>query len=97
MLSACQSADYRYLHMATGVSLGNLSQHLTKLEAAGLITIEKTFVKKRPRTVAQITTDGRQAIEEHWRRLDAARQSAADWKKKQEAEVTAELVPVPQG
>jgi len=86
-LTACHSADFVYLHSLTGLSLGNLSQHLTKLEAAGFITIEKTFVKKRPRTVVQLTTGGRQAIDEHWRRLDEARQSAT------ELRVKLELVP----
>ena len=53
-------------------------------KAAGFITIEKTFVKKRPRTVVQLTTGGRQAIDEHWRRLDEARQLVAEWRTKLE-------------
>ena len=77
-LAACRSADFVYLRRLTGLSLGNLSQHLTKLEAARLITIEKTFYKKRPRTIAQLSDAGRQALDDYWRRLDEARKWAAN-------------------
>jgi DNA-binding PadR family transcriptional regulator len=96
VLSACGSADFLYLHRATGLNLGNLSVHLTKLEAAGFITIEKTFANNRPLTTVQLTTGGWEAFEEYWRRLDETRKSLADWKKKQEAEVRLKLVPVKQ-
>ena|SRR5437870_4949716 len=86
-LTACHAADYLYLQSVTGLSPGNLSQHLAKLEAAGFITIEKMFVKKRPRTEVQITTNGQEAIDEHWRRLDEARESVAERR--------AKLKPVP--
>lgn len=78
-LSACRSADFVYLQSLTGLTQGNLSQHLAKLEAAGVIAIEKTFVKKTPRTVLQLTADGRRAIDQHWRRLEQMRRSAAQW------------------
>ncbi len=38
---------------ATGFSNGNMSLHLSKLEAAGLITIHEDFVRKRPQTRAE--------------------------------------------
>ncbi len=81
MLSACVEADFTFLQRATGLSQGNLSQHLSKLEDAGLLTIQKDFVGKRPRTRAAITTEGREAIEAHWARLARIRQTALQWRR----------------
>ena len=61
-LSACERADFLYLQRLTGLSRGNLSSHLSKLEAAGLIAIEKEFVGKIPTTRVEPTRDGRAAI-----------------------------------
>ena len=78
-LSACVSADFVFLQRLTGLQSGNLSQHLAKLEQAGLITLTKAFANKYPQTTAQITPSGRTAIDEHWARLDALTKAAADW------------------
>jgi DNA-binding transcriptional ArsR family regulator len=78
-LSACASADFVFLQRLTGVQAGNLSQHLVKLEQAGLIALSKAFNGKYPQTTAQITDAGRTAIDEHWQRLDALRHAAATW------------------
>ena len=78
-LSACDSADYLYLQSLTDLTKGNLSQHLLKLEAAGFISIEKTFVRRMPRTMLRLTTEGRTAIDEYWRRLEQMRQSVDQW------------------
>ena len=63
-----------FLQRATGLTKGNLSSHLTKLEDAGLVTIEKRFVRKKPNTKAALTPAGRQRIARHW---DAARSPQA--------------------
>jgi DNA-binding MarR family transcriptional regulator len=76
-LSACKSADFLYLQRLIGLTPGNLSSHLTKLEEAGLIWIEKEIRGKRPHTRAGLTDAGREAIERHWRQLQALRESAA--------------------
>jgi DNA-binding transcriptional ArsR family regulator len=78
-LSACHSADFVFLQRLTGVQAGNLSQHLVKLEQAGMITLSKAFNGKYPQTTAQITDAGRSAIDEHWKRLDALRSAATSW------------------
>ncbi len=75
-LSSCQSADFTFLQRLTGLTKGNLSSHLSKLEEAGLITIEKRFVGKTPNTRISITSIGEQAIERHWQLLDRLRQDA---------------------
>ncbi len=75
-LSACKSADFVFLQRLTALQAGNLSQHLVKLEQAGLITLSKAFNGKYPQTTAEITSQGRRAIDEHWKRLDALRKAA---------------------
>jgi DNA-binding MarR family transcriptional regulator len=61
-LSVVSRADFLYVMRETGLSQGNLSSHLAKLEAAGYVTVEKTFVGKMPRTVLQLTDAGRAAL-----------------------------------
>jgi len=78
-LAACKSADFTYLLSLTGLANGHLSQRLARLESGGLITLEKTFARKMPRTVIRITPDGRRAVDEHWRRLGQMRRSARRW------------------
>ena len=68
-LSACQSADFLFLQRLTGLTAGNLSSHLTRLEEAGLLWIDKQIVGKRPKTTAGLTDKGRAAIEDHWQQL----------------------------
>ncbi len=79
-LSACAKADFLFLQRITGLSKGNLSSHLSKLEQAGLIEIEKRFVDKRTQTLAYLTGAGREAIEGYWQEMEALRQSAARWR-----------------
>jgi DNA-binding MarR family transcriptional regulator len=76
VLSAAASADFVYLQRATGLTKGNLSSHLTKLEAAGLVEIEKRFVERRPNTLVRLTEAGRTGIRDHWARLDDLRRNA---------------------
>jgi DNA-binding MarR family transcriptional regulator len=78
-LSACRSADFVYLQSLTRSTSGNLSQHLTKLQAGGLIDIEKTIVRKMPRTVVRLSSEGRRAIDQYWQRLKQMRQAAIRW------------------
>ncbi len=73
-LSACSGADFTFLLQLTGLSKGNLSSHLTKLEAAGLVQIEKRFVGKTPNTLVSLTPKGEEAINRHWQLLDKLRQ-----------------------
>jgi DNA-binding transcriptional ArsR family regulator len=62
ILSAVEEADFLYLLQATGLTRGNLSSHLTRLETAGYVAIEKSFAGKMPRTVCRLTGEGRQAL-----------------------------------
>jgi DNA-binding transcriptional ArsR family regulator len=61
-LHAVESADFLFIERQTGLTRGNLSSHMGKLEAAGYIEIKKEFVDKIPRTLLSITDDGRTAL-----------------------------------
>lgn len=77
-LSACQSADFLYLQRITGLSKGNLSAHLTRLENGDVVEIEKSR-GTRPRTTISLTGSGRTAVDEHWARLLRLRSEASGW------------------
>ncbi|HAL30848.1 MAG TPA: transcriptional regulator [Coriobacteriia bacterium] len=62
VLSVAESADFTYLMRETELTRGNLSVQLSRLEEAGYIAIEKTFVGKTPRTTARMTPEGREAF-----------------------------------
>jgi len=68
-LAVVTRADFLYVMRETGLSQGNLSSHLSKLEAAGYVSVEKTFVGKVPRTVLQLTQEGREALRSYRSRL----------------------------
>jgi len=73
VLSSVNDADFVFLQRATGLTKGNLSSHLTKLEEAGLVAIEKRFVRKKPNTNIALTEVGRMRITQHWEQLDHLR------------------------
>jgi DNA-binding MarR family transcriptional regulator len=73
VLSSVKSADFVFLQRTTGLSKGNLSSHLSKLEEADLVKIEKSFVHKRPNTNIALTAAGRKGIGNHWKQLDRLR------------------------
>jgi DNA-binding transcriptional ArsR family regulator len=79
-LSACKSADFLFLQRLTGLTAGNLSSHLSKLEEGGLVKVDKQFVGKKPNTLVQLTDRGRAAVERHWKQLESLRRSAKVWK-----------------
>ena len=61
-LNAVESADFLFVERQTGLTRGNLSSHMSKLEEAGYIEISKEFVDKIPRTLLRITEQGRAAL-----------------------------------
>ena len=78
-LSACERADFLFLLRITGLTKGNLSSHLSKLEEAGLVEIEKRFVEKKTQTLVRLSDAGRQSVEGYWREMEEIRESAARW------------------
>ena len=63
ILYVVKSADFLYLEKQTGMTRGNLSSHLSKLEAARYISVEKKFVDKIPRTLYHLSRPGRKAFQ----------------------------------
>ncbi len=76
-LSACKSADFLFLQRLIGLTAGNLSSHLSRLEEAGLVWVVKEILEKRSHTRVGLTSAGRQAIDRHWRQLEGLRARAA--------------------
>lgn len=64
-LYVVDSIDFVYLKRVTGLSWGNLSTHLTKLEEGGYVKIVKTFQDKKPNTMIELTEEGRQAFRKY--------------------------------
>ncbi len=64
-LYVVESADFMYLMRRTDLTFGNLSSHLSKLETAGYVTVEKTFKGKKPHTTIHLTGAGRTAFEDY--------------------------------
>ena len=64
------AVDFTFLQKNLGISDGNLSTHLSKLEAERYIQSNKAFVNKKPKTWYQITTEGRSALERLFRQLE---------------------------
>jgi DNA-binding MarR family transcriptional regulator len=64
-LETGNEVDFTYLRDLLGVTDGNLGAHLRKLEEAGYIAINKTFVERKPRTYVSATEDGRRVFREH--------------------------------
>ena len=62
-LSIVESADFTFLLNQTGLTRGNLSPNLRKLEEAGYVSITKEFVERVPRTLIRLTDEGRAAIQ----------------------------------
>ena len=69
ILAAVESADFLYLQRETGLTKGNLSVHLSKLEEAGYINIEKTYRGKVPLTLCRVTDDGCKAFDAYRNQL----------------------------
>jgi len=73
-LDALDRADkmsFNALAGVLGLTPGNLSVHLSKLEAAGYVAVEKTFQGRKPATYVAMTTRGRAAFERYLADLKA--------------------------
>ena len=64
-LYVVESADFIFLKNLTGLTWGNLSAHVSKLEQAGYVDVEKSIVNKKTHSVASLTGSGREAFEEY--------------------------------
>jgi DNA-binding transcriptional ArsR family regulator len=68
-LRVLESADFLFLERHTGLTRGNLSSHMRKLEEAGHVEVEKKFVDRTPVTVYRLTASGRTAFDAYRDRI----------------------------
>jgi DNA-binding MarR family transcriptional regulator len=69
LLYMVESADFTFVMNQTGLTWGNLSAHLGKLEEAGYIAVEKSFKGRRPNTSLSLTAQGRTAFREYVQKM----------------------------
>ena len=77
ILSSVASADFLFLQRETGLTKGNLSAHLSRLEEAGYISIEKTFKGKFPLTICKLTSAGKTALKTYRQQLQSFMEKTA--------------------
>jgi DNA-binding transcriptional ArsR family regulator len=74
VLQGTGEADFLYLQRECGLTQGNLSSHLLKLEEAGYVEIEKKFKGKRPLTLCRLTSVGEESLASYSRSVVRALQ-----------------------
>jgi DNA-binding MarR family transcriptional regulator len=68
-LYVVESADFLFLMREVGLTFGNLSSHMSKLESVGYVEIVKEYVGKKPHTSLRLTSKGRAAFEDYRRNM----------------------------
>lgn len=71
-LAVEERQEFVHLRRSTQLTDGNLASHARRLQAGGLIQIDKQFRDGKPVTHLTLTPEGRKALEAHARRLVAA-------------------------
>ena len=77
-LYVLDSADFTFLMNQTGLTWGNLSSHLSKLEEAGYVRIDKEFIAKKPHTMLRLTEAGRLAFMQYRQQMQQFIQGMAE-------------------
>ena len=75
ILSGIESADFNFLLSTLGLTKGNLSRHIEKLELADYVKVNKTFKGRIPNTSYQLTPIGSGALTQYWKELDSIRRT----------------------
>ena len=73
LLSGVDSTDFTFLLNTLGLTKGNLSSHMSRLEEAGFVEVTKSFNGKIPNTNYSLTPKGRSGLERYWRAIDEIR------------------------
>lgn len=63
--------DFTSLKEYLDVTDGNLASHLKALEKEGFITVEKSFVQRKPNTKYSMTKAGKETFEAHIAALES--------------------------
>lgn len=75
ILTGADFVDFNFLLSTLGLSRGNLSSHMDKLERAGYVRVDKGFTGKIPHTEYRLTEAGRKALSDYWGAMDSIRGS----------------------
>ncbi len=92
-LSSCDRATFTFLRKLTGLTRGNLSSHLSTLDDAGFVDIDKRFEGNAPVTYVSLSDDGRRSIARYWDDLQAIRTQAAAYQPENASTNPAEDIP----
>ena len=66
-LAAVEEMDFVFLQGQTGMTGGNLSSHIRKLEEKAYVAVHKEFREGKPRTSLKLTEEGEAAFREYLR------------------------------
>lgn len=69
LLAGVKEADFLWLLRESGLTKGNLSSHLARLEEAGYVDVQKTFKGKIPLTVLRLTRGGKSAFDAYKKKI----------------------------
>ncbi len=69
ILVSAEEVEFKFIEEATGLTRGNLSAHVSKLETAGYLTVAKAFRGRIPVTSYRITVEGRKALDGYRKHL----------------------------
>jgi DNA-binding transcriptional ArsR family regulator len=70
LLAGVKEADFLWLQRESGLTKGNLSSHLARLEEAGYIDVQKMFKGKIPLTVLRLTRAGKSAFHAYRKKMN---------------------------
>jgi DNA-binding transcriptional ArsR family regulator len=70
LLAGVKEADFLWLQRESGLTKGNLSSHLARLEEAGYVAVQKTFKGKIPLTVLRLTRAGKSAFDVYKKQMN---------------------------
>jgi DNA-binding HxlR family transcriptional regulator len=73
ILSGVESTDFTFLQQTLGLSKGNLSTHMARLEEKGYVKVTKSFRGKMPHTSYSLAGKGKAGLAAYWRAIDDIR------------------------
>jgi len=77
-LYVVESADFVFLRNQTGLTDGNLSSHLSKLESVGYLEVQKKFKGKKPQTLLKLSNKGREAFDLYRKKMESWRKYVSE-------------------
>ncbi|MBC8375223.1 MAG: transcriptional regulator [FCB group bacterium] len=69
-LAAMGPATFTLIKEKVGATDGNLSVHMRKLEDAGYLDVEKSFIDRKPVSIYRLTTSGKTALKAYIQYLE---------------------------